>query len=599
MAGSDLVISVGASIKDLERQMKAAARVAEQAADDIEADFKRRNPSFAGDFGIGLLKGAIAAISVEKLIRGFADLTREVASFADTARRAGIEVERFQELRAAAGTKGITGGEFDKGLSGIAKALNDARSGEGDLGALLDANNIKYKDREGNVISTNEALAVAADLISRAATEQDKLEIAKKFGLPDDFVPLLENGAAALDKLAQNAREAGAVLDADMVQRAKQFDDAWSSAWSTFITSAKAATVNAAAGLADLIQQAREFQTRMDNAKAGGAALGNMISGLANGEQPSGPLVVDVKPRRNTVTAPLPPSRPGRGYLGSDATVIPSESTGGGGGSSGKSEAEGAQDRLDRYVETLMRQNSVLDAEIATFGKSNAEKRAAVELAKAQVDLNKLDEDSRKAVISSLTQEIQLSEQKRTQLKSLQDAQKGLSDAQKYFGNAAVDALEDLIVNGAKAEDVMKRLAASLVKAALQAALLGQGPLAGVFGTAGTGSNVGGLVGALFGRATGGGVNAGQPYRVGERGPETFVPTTPGRIVPAGRGGGGIVVNVQNNTPAQVETRPRSDGGFDMIIDQIDGALAQRSLHGQGALTTAFAARSTGRHLRG
>lgn len=114
-------------------------------------------------------------------------------------------------------------------------------------------------------------------------------------------------------------------------------------------------------------------------------------------------------------------------------------------------------------------------------------------------------------------------------------AQKGLRDAQKYFGDAAVDALEDLIVNGAKAEDVVKRLAASLAKAALQAALMGSGPLAGLFGTGGTNGNVGGLFGALFGRAAGGPVNAGQPYRVGERGPETFVPTSPGKIVPNGR----------------------------------------------------------------
>lgn len=34
-------------------------------------------------------------------------------------------------------------------------------------------------------------------------------------------------------------------------------------------------------------------------------------------------------------------------------------------------------------------------------------------------------------------------------------------------------------------------------------------------------------------RASGGPVNAGLAYRVGERGPETFIPTVPGTIVPA------------------------------------------------------------------
>lgn len=47
------------------------------------------------------------------------------------------------------------------------------------------------------------------------------------------------------------------------------------------------------------------------------------------------------------------------------------------------------------------------------------------------------------------------------------------------------------------------------------------------------------LSNALPGRAVGGSVIPGQAYRVGEFGPETFVPTTAGRIVPKGGTGGG------------------------------------------------------------
>lgn len=153
-----------------------------------------------------------------------------------------------------------------------------------------------------------------------------------------------------------------------------------------------------------------------------------------------------------------------------------------GGSGSGKSDAENAQARLDRYVETLMRQNSVLDAEIATFGKSNAEKRAAVELARAQVDLAKLDDTARAKVIAGLTKEIELSEQKRQKLADLKTAQDGLHDAQKFFASTATDALEDLIINGEKAEDVLKNVVKQLAKAALQAALMGGGPIGTIYG---------------------------------------------------------------------------------------------------------------------
>lgn len=42
------------------------------------------------------------------------------------------------------------------------------------------------------------------------------------------------------------------------------------------------------------------------------------------------------------------------------------------------------------------------------------------------------------------------------------------------------------------------------------------------------------LRGGLPGRATGGPVSPGRAYRVGEHGPETFVPTASGHVVPAG-----------------------------------------------------------------
>lgn len=539
---NDLVISVGASIRDLERQLKAASKIAEERADEIESKFRKANPTLGGDFGLGVLKGAIAAISFEKITRGFIDANKEIASFGETARRAAVDVQRFQELRLAAANAGISGKDFDSGLQGLAKELNESRREETELSKLLDANNIKIKDRRGEVVSTNEALAIAADLISRAATEQDKIEIAKRFGLPPDFLPLLEGGAEALNRLAKNAADAGVILDADVIAKAKQFDTAWDTAWNSFTTYSKSSAVQAGQYLADLIRQATDFQTRMANARGAGAEMGKFIGELSKGaELTTAPLPPTGRPGGMPTTAPRPISRPS-GLAVGGATRLPAKGSGGG-GSSAKSEEEQAQQRLEKYIETLMRQNAALDAQIATVGKSNAEKRAAVELAKAQTDLAKLDEDSRKKVIADLEREIGLSEQKRTVLKSLEDAQKGLRDAQKFFGDAAVDALEDLIVNGAKAEDVVKNLAAALAKAALQAALMGSGPLAGIFGAKGVDGAAGGLFGALFGRAGGGPVNAGQPYRVGERGPETFVPTSPGKIIPNARGGGGVTVS--------------------------------------------------------
>jgi SLT domain-containing protein len=55
------------------------------------------------------------------------------------------------------------------------------------------------------------------------------------------------------------------------------------------------------------------------------------------------------------------------------------------------------------------------------------------------------------------------------------------------------------------------------------------------------------VVSALFGapgRATGGPVSAGRAYRVGERGPEWFVPTASGRVEAAGGAVRNIAITV-------------------------------------------------------
>jgi hypothetical protein len=75
-------------------------------------------------------------------------------------------------------------------------------------------------------------------------------------------------------------------------------------------------------------------------------------------------------------------------------------------------------------------------------------------------------------------------------------------------------------------------------------------------------SGKGGLLGGVLniasaafggapGRATGGPVTAGRAYKVGESGPELFVPNAGGRIVAAGGGSGGrdVRVTINVNSP--------------------------------------------------
>lgn len=95
----------------------------------------------------------------------------------------------------------------------------------------------------------------------------------------------------------------------------------------------------------------------------------------------------------------------------------------------------------------------------------------------------------------------------------------------------------------AVALSALDAIAASAVKAGIGAILSGRGGGGSGAPAGGLATILAGLIG-VPGRATGGPVAPGRAYRVGERGPELFVPTSSGRVEPGIGTGGGRDVRV-------------------------------------------------------
>ena len=94
-------------------------------------------------------------------------------------------------------------------------------------------------------------------------------------------------------------------------------------------------------------------------------------------------------------------------------------------------------------------------------------------------------------------------------------------------------------------KDIAKQLVAMIVKAMVLAALftyLGIGDAKGMSQSAGFFKN---FETSLTGKAGGGAVVAGQPYMVGEKGPEMFMPGQSGTIIPNNNVGGTIIPDVK------------------------------------------------------
>lgn len=109
------------------------------------------------------------------------------------------------------------------------------------------------------------------------------------------------------------------------------------------------------------------------------------------------------------------------------------------------------------------------------------------------------------------------------------------ADMRDAAGEAVASAFERAILEGEKLRDVFAGLLEDLARMIFQKMVFDQ--IAGAV-SGGLGSILSG------GKALGGAVHAGSAYKVGESGPEVFVPRVPGSIVPRGKmGGGGVTIN--------------------------------------------------------
>lgn len=185
-------------------------------------------------------------------------------------------------------------------------------------------------------------------------------------------------------------------------------------------------------------------------------------------------------------------------------------------------------------------------------------------------------------------EEVQLKQQHQAKLMQIESARSiaQLSAAQSLFGNLA-----DLTKNFAGEQSGIYKTMFALQKAAAIAqsimaiqqgiAMAAANPwpvnlaaMASVAAaTAGLISNISGVT--LNARATGGPVSQSQPYLVGERGPEMFVPNTNGAIVPNNKlGGGDVTVNLIEDKSRAGQTQERNNNGareIDVFVADIMG----------------------------
>ncbi len=286
-------------------------------------------------------------------------------------------------------------------------------------------------------------------------------------------------------------------------------------------------------------------------------------------------------------------------------------------GGTGRSAAGRAQRISDyeREVEALNRRTQALSLDIATFGQS------AQAISKAKVEQQLLNALQKDGVTVSDEQRAKISElaagftEAEARLREMKDAQQAFADLQNFIGQSLSGFFSDVVSGGKNAEDALMNLTKRLADAAFQAALLGQGPLAGILNTKETGGLLGGLFTGLKGLlpslkfADGGYVsgpgsgrsdsiparlsngefvvnadatrrnralleriNSGRMLRFADGGIVGLAAASGG----GGARGGGINIVINNNARANVSAREASTGGQKSLQIMIDEIVADR-----------------------
>lgn len=237
----------------------------------------------------------------------------------------------------------------------------------------------------------------------------------------------------------------------------------------------------------------------------------------------------------------------------------------------GKAGGGGGKDKendLQRETAAITKRTGALENELTTVGKSAgaaAEAEAKFKLLEAAKKANVAVTPALMADIEKTAAAFGVATEK---LEQAEAANRKFEASSRQAGATLSDAFSDAIVNGEKLTEVLNRLVKSLATRGISSIF------DSLFAKDGAGTNLlgsvlkGGLSLNPTGRAGGGPVKAGTPYTVGESGRETFVPTSPGRIIPARRTGGGRSIRMGDININAPGADPAALMGLRAYVDQ-------------------------------
>ena len=253
--------TIGSLVADLSLESSKFRRDLGRARRDLNSFGARVNRTLGGiDRGFAQAargaKAFVGAFAVTAGISGIDQMLQSVSDLADTADKLGLTTDRLQELRFAAEQNGISANTLDTAIQRFTRRVGEAAQGTGELRSTLDQYGISVRNADGSTRSIAAVLGDLGDRISAAEGDSERLRIAFKAFDSEGaaLVNLLRDGRAGLEQWTRAARDAGVVMDDDLVRRTREANREWQAFSASVSTQAKTRLLEGIVALRELAE---------------------------------------------------------------------------------------------------------------------------------------------------------------------------------------------------------------------------------------------------------------------------------------------------------------------------------------------------------
>lgn len=578
-----LVVLLEARIRDFEKNLQKASgtagrefggirRASKSAMAAMEADIERSSSRMnqwlaststrIGAFGKGLVGGLVAG-GIAGVVSSLQQVLQSVATIGDEARRAGLNVKAFQELKYVAeqnrlGVDSLVDGMKELSLrtdEWITTGAGPAAEAFGRLGYT--AQELRDKLKDPSALFTE--IIGKLERLDRAAAIRIADEIFGGTG-GEKFVQLLERGEQGIRDQIKAANDLDVILDEKTIAKADELDRKFNAVANTVGTALKQAIVDAAGALQQFVDGFNDFERQqVDTLKS---SLDDAYKEIQTQKEFIGQRVElgmdtteamqhleeltqkalqirDIIDRRSGYAEDFVykrtrqtrggPARhtPGMIPLPQVVGEVPTPRSDPYFDDGDRSEARtrnaaATRSERDAVAELI----AELEEELRLVGASDTDKQIAAALRRANVSAASAEGQQ----IIELVRAIDAETEALARNKEAQEARQASLETLFDMGGDAIMAIAEKSLT---AEEAVKRLAVQLALAAAQAALFGSGPLSG-------------LIGSIFGGGLGGGMSVPVPrLAIGSS-------AGPRGVMSAGLGGG-----IEPGRPLAMPAPPR------------------------------------------